>query len=73
MRLSKDFQLFTQKEQVFVEVYNLFNKQNLVNFSDDDSDLMRHLRLYGTWTGPYDDVTVYGGPREIRAGFRLVF
>jgi len=54
-------------------VFNLFNKQNLVNFSDDNTDLMRQLRLYGTWTGPYDDVTVYGRPREIRGGFRLVF
>ncbi len=73
MRLSKDFHLFAQKEQVFLEVFNLFNKKNLVNFNDDNSDLMRHLRLYGTWTGPYDDVTVYGGPREIRGGFRVVF
>jgi len=73
MRLSKDFQLFTQKEQVFLEVYNLFDKKNLVNFNDDNTDLMRYLRLYGTWTGPYNNVKVYGGPREIRAGFRLVF
>ena len=73
MRFSKDFQIFTKKEQLFVEVFNLFNKQNLVNFSDDNSDLMRELRLYGSWTGPYDDVTVYGRPREIRGGFRLVF
>jgi outer membrane receptor for ferrienterochelin and colicin len=73
MRFSKDFQIFAKKEQVFIEVFNLFNKQNLVSFNDDNSDLMRELRLYGTWTGPYDDVTVYGRPREIRGGFRLVF
>ena len=73
IRLSKDFQFFTKKEQLFLEVHNLFNKLNLISFNDNNSDLMRHLRLYGEWTGPYDDVTVYGSPREFRAGFRLVF
>ena len=27
----------------------------------------------GEWTGPYNDVTVYGPPREIRAGFKIGF
>jgi outer membrane receptor protein involved in Fe transport len=73
LKISKDFSLFAKKEQVFLEVYNLFNKLNLTSFNDENTDLMRHLRLYGEWTGPYDDVTVYGNPREIRAGFRLMF
>jgi hypothetical protein len=73
MKLSKDFHFRNSSQQVFMEVYNLFNKKNLVAFDDDDTDLMRHLRYTGEWTGPYNDVTVYGPPREIRAGFKIGF
>jgi outer membrane receptor protein involved in Fe transport len=73
LKLSKDFHVYGLKEQFYLQIHNLFNKKNLVAFNDDDSDLMRHLRLTGEYTGPYDDVTVYGSPREIRAGLKLAF
>jgi len=73
MKLSKEFHIRESNQQVFMEIYNLFNKKNLVGFDDDDTDLMRHLRYTGEWTGPYNDVTVYGQPREIRAGFKIGF
>jgi outer membrane receptor protein involved in Fe transport len=73
VKLSKDFHFYGMKEQLFLQIHNLFNKRNLVAFDDGNSDLMRHLRFTGEYTGPYDDVTVYGSPREIRAGFKLSF
>ncbi|MFC1800054.1 TonB-dependent receptor domain-containing protein [Candidatus Eisenbacteria bacterium] len=73
MKLTKEFHFRESNQQVFMEIYNLFDKKNLVGFDDDDTDLMRHLRYTGEWTGPYNDVTVYGPPREIRAGFKIGF
>ncbi len=73
LKLSKDFNLFNMREQVFLQVENLFNKRNLVAFDDDNTDLMRHLRLTGEYTGPFNDVTVYGAPREIKGGIRVQF
>ena len=73
VKLSKDFHIHSLDQQVYLQVHNLFNKKNLVAFDDTNSDLMRHLRYTGEYTGPYDDLTVYGSPREIRAGFKLGF
>ncbi len=71
VKLSKDFRFYGVEQQMYLQVHNLFNKKNLVAFDDTDSDLMRHLRYTGEYSGPYDDLTVYGSPREIRAGFKL--
>lgn len=73
LRATKDVHLFGLKEQFFIQVENLFNKRNLVAFNDENTDLMRHLRLTGEYTGPYNDVTVYGSPREIKGGFKIEF
>ena len=73
LKLSKDFHLYGVTEQAFLQVHNLFNKRNLVAFDDDNTDLMRHLRFTGEYSGPFNDVTVYGSPREIRAGLKLAF
>jgi outer membrane receptor protein involved in Fe transport len=73
IKASKDFRLFGKREQLYIKIYNLFDKKNLVAFNDDSTDLMRHLRLTGEYTGPYNDVTVYGAPREITAGIKLTF
>jgi len=73
VKLSKDFRFYGAEQQMYLQVHNLFNKKNLVAFDDTNSDLMRHLRYTGEYTGPYDDLTVYGSPREIRAGFKLGF
>jgi hypothetical protein len=73
VKLSKDFNFYNADQQIYLQVHNLFNKKNLVAFDDSNSDLMRHLRYSGEYTGPYDDLTVYGSPREIRAGFKLGF
>jgi outer membrane receptor protein involved in Fe transport len=73
MKLSKDFHVYNAKQQVYLQVHNLFNKKNLVAFNDANTDLMRHLRYTGEYTGPYGDLTVFGPPREIRAGFTLGF
>ncbi len=73
LKISKDLRLFNLNEQVFFQIQNLFNKRNLVGFDDDNTDLMRHLRLTGEYTGPFNDLTVYGAPREIKAGIKLEF
>lgn len=73
LKVSKDLDFFSMKEQLFVQIENLFNKRNLVAFDDDNTDLMRHLRLTGEYTGPFNDVTVYGAPREIKAGIKVQF
>jgi outer membrane receptor protein involved in Fe transport len=73
VKLSKDLHLYGLTEQLFLQIENLFDKRNLVAFDDGDTDLMRHLRFTGEYTGPYDDLTVYGAPREIKAGFNLAF
>jgi outer membrane receptor protein involved in Fe transport len=73
VKLSKDFRIYGAEQQAYLQVHNLFNKKNLVAFDDSNSDLMRHLRYTGEYTGPYGDLTVYGSPREIRAGFKLGF
>ncbi|MFH1220773.1 MAG: TonB-dependent receptor [Candidatus Eisenbacteria bacterium] len=73
MKASKDFHLYSTTQRVFLQVDNLFNKKNLVAFNDANTDLMRYLRMHGEYTGPFDDVTVFGSPREIKAGFELLF
>jgi outer membrane receptor protein involved in Fe transport len=73
IKLSKDFHLYGVTEQLFLQVHNLFNKRNLVAFNDDDTDLMTYLRYTGEYTGPYEDLTVFGSPREVRAGFKVSF
>jgi outer membrane receptor protein involved in Fe transport len=73
VKVSKDFHFYGVTEQAFLQVHNLLNKRNLVAFDDDNTDLMRHLRFTGDYTGPFNDVTVYGSPREIRAGLKLAF
>lgn len=73
MKVSKDFHWYSTTQRVFLQIDNLFNKKNLVAFNDADTDLMRYLRFYGEYTGPYDDLTVYGAPREIKSGIQLMF
>ncbi|MGQ9810599.1 MAG: TonB-dependent receptor [bacterium] len=73
LRAAKYLNLFGLREQLYIQVENLFNKRNLVAFDDENTDFMRHLRLTGEYTGPYNDVTVYGSPREIRGGFEIGF
>jgi hypothetical protein len=73
VKLSKDFHFHSLPQQLYLQIHNLFNKRNLVAFDDSNTDLMRYLRFHGEYTGPYDDVTVFGSPREIRAGVKLGF
>lgn len=73
MKVSKDLHLYSMTEKVFLQVDNLFNKKNLVAFDDSNTDLMRYLRFHGQYTGPFNDVTVFGSPREIKAGIELFF
>jgi outer membrane receptor for Fe3+-dicitrate len=73
MKVSKDFHLYSLTQRLFLQIDNLFNKKNLVAFNDSNTDLMRYLRFYGEYTGPYDDLTVYGAPREIKSGIQLMF
>jgi outer membrane receptor protein involved in Fe transport len=72
-KASKDLHFYGMTEQFYIQIYNLFNKRNLVAFDDDNTDLMRHMRFTGEYTGPFNDVTVFGSPREIRAGIKLAF
>ena len=73
VKFSKDLHFYSTTQRLYVQVDNLFNKKNLVAFDDSNTDLMRWLRLNGEFTGPYDDVTVFGPPREIKAGIQLLF
>jgi outer membrane receptor protein involved in Fe transport len=73
VKVSKDFHIYSTIERLFLQVDNLFNKKNLVAFDDTDTDLMRYLQFQGEYTGPYNDVTVFGAPREIKAGIQLQF
>lgn len=72
-KVSKDLHLYSLTQRVYLQVDNLFNKKNLVAFDDSNTDLMKWLRVNGEYTGPYDDVTVFGSPREIKAGIELMF
>ncbi|MFH1313038.1 MAG: TonB-dependent receptor [Candidatus Eisenbacteria bacterium] len=73
VKISKDFHFHNLAQQLYLQIHNLFDKRNLVGFDDSNTDLMRHLRFHGEYTGPYNDVTVFGSPREIRAGVKLGF
>jgi outer membrane receptor for ferrienterochelin and colicin len=73
VKASKDLHLHSLTQRVFVQVDNIFDKKNLVAFDDTNSDLMKYLRSRGEYTGPYNDVTVFGSPREIKAGLEILF
>ena len=73
VKASKDFDLYSMTQRLYVQVDNLFNKKNLVAFDDTNTDLMRYLRSTNEYTGPFNDVTVFGAPREIKAGVELFF
>ncbi|MCK4548337.1 MAG: TonB-dependent receptor [Candidatus Eisenbacteria sp.] len=73
LHIEKYFRFWNLRETLFLRVNNLFDKRNLVNFNDGDVESMNYLLETGRWTGPYDDPTVYGSPRVIKAGFRVDF
>jgi outer membrane cobalamin receptor len=73
LHLEKYFHWGNLRQTLFLRVNNLFDNRNLVNFNDTDAEFVNYLLETGEWTGPYDDVTVYGSPRVIKAGLRIDF
>ncbi len=71
--MEKYFAWWNLKETFFVRVNNLFDARNVINFNDDSAEMINYLLETGEWTGPYNDLTVYGAPRVIKAGFRVDF
>ena len=73
IKTSKDLHLYSMSQRLYLQVDNLFDKKNLVAFDDANTDLMRYLKFYDEYTGPFNDVTVFGAPREIKAGIEVLF
>jgi hypothetical protein len=73
VHLEKYFNFWNLRETLFLRINNLFDRRNIINFDDDDVEMINYLLETGQWTGPYNDVTVFGAPRVIKAGFRVDF
>ncbi len=73
LHVEKYFQWWNLKETFFLRVNNLFDARNLISFNDDSAEMINYLLETGEWSGPYNDVTVFGSPRVIKAGFRVDF
>lgn len=73
VHVEKYFRWWNLHETLFLRVNNLFDKQNVMSFDDTNPEMINYLLENSEWTGPYNDLTVYGSPRVVKAGLRVDF
>jgi hypothetical protein len=72
--VHKFFKVFGINADAFLRMTNVFDQRNVVNWDDTDQDLRNWLAVHpDDYLGPFEDLTVYGPPRNTLGGISVNF
>jgi hypothetical protein len=72
--VHKFFKIFGANANAFLRMTNVFDQRNVLNWDDTDQDLRNWLAVNpDDYLGPFEDLTVYGAPRNTVGGIGVNF